>query len=86
MTEPDSNVTFKPLNLRKAETVVEDGAGVEDQEEETATRNNFTEAFCEDPAIIRARLEKKRQEKYDRRHHNTNSHQPAPPNRDVVGK
>jgi len=90
MTEPDNNVLFKPLNFRKAAVEVDEG----DEEEEDAAESsnqdrNRSNAFCEDPAIVRARLEKKREENFHRRHPNAgHSQQPQQQqqNRDVVGR
>jgi hypothetical protein len=87
MTEPDAPI-FKPLNLKADE--MRGRNGNEDEEEEEPEPSNSAENgkkfenFVEDPSVVRARLERKREEKYQHR----KGYQPQQPKveRDVVGK
>lgn len=92
MIEPD-NVLYNPLNRRKVDFQDEKNDYVEEDEGEGDKSKPANDAFCEDPAIVRARYERKRAEAQSRRggggrqhqtHHPVQPAAPAP--RDVVGK
>lgn len=84
MTEPD-NWLIKPLNKKATEVLecapIEDDNEVSSSGESSSKAGKFEE-FVEDPAAVRARMEQRRETKYQNQH----QHKNQPPPRDVVGK
>jgi len=79
-TEPDE-ITLKPLNKKMAEFEDETN-GHGESEDEMSIPQKPKDAFVEDPAVVRERLERRRAEKaQQKRHHHVHEGQ-----RDVVGK
>jgi hypothetical protein len=83
--EPESWL-YNPLNRKAAEleTSEPNRNGNEDYEQNSESQQKNFESFCEDPAIVRERMDRRRQEKYQQ-----NKKFVAPsgaPNKDVVGK
>ena len=82
MTEPDAQI-YKPLNLKADELKYDDeepetSGSAQSWQNSDGSRDNFVE----DPAIIRAKLERKRMEKFQ---HHKGTNQPRA-ERDVVGE
>ncbi|ODN01545.1 Activating signal cointegrator 1 complex subunit 2, partial [Orchesella cincta] len=75
MTEPDN---YKPLNQKLSRAVEQD----DDDEEESQEGKKLD--LYEDPAIVRARLERRREDKMQ--HHQRRGPGPPPQAADVVGK
>lgn len=113
MTEPDNAPTvFKPLNVKKAEIMGAAGQASgnnnydeddeDDDDDSSVPRRRGGkdfEAFCEDPAVVRERFERRREEMYHRKHGGPKPGQtqypsfsgqgqgpPGGQNRDVVGR
>jgi hypothetical protein len=83
MTEPD-NTDCKPLNQKKMQAT-NDAHDEDDDEDQSGKDKRFD--FCEDPAIVRARFERRREEKSQQHHRRGGGGGgPPPPSGDVVGK
>lgn len=81
VVEPDNILR---LNVRKSDMANRDD-NYEEEEEDSESKPKF-DAFCEDPAIVRARLEQRRMDKQRRGGGGGHSQGPPPQPRDVVGR
>lgn len=81
MTEPD-NVECKPLNQKLQSKNY--GDAMDEEEDEQSVNARKLNLPYEDPAIVRARMERRREEKFN--HNHRRSGPPPPQQTDVVGE